>query len=216
MNIKSILYTGLHPKLYSHLGNVYHHPMIEIAELEDYGLVDKEITRLNEYSILIFTSSYAVMFFFKRLKQIANINDIKHLILFSIGKHTSATLASFDITPNFEPIEDSSVGLVKLFKKLSISNEKILIPRSNIARSYMPVELRKKGNEVKTLAIYRNIYPQTMEKQNLDKFGAIIFTSPSCVDNFMKTYGQLPSNKEFITKGRETQKRLDYYKIHCS
>ena len=112
---------------------------------------------------------------------------------------------------DFEPEEDSSEGLLKLFKKLTTRGENILIPRSNLARQHLPNELRKMGNEVHTVTTYRNIYPKEIKKLNVGFFDSIIFTSPSGVDNFIRTYGFLPIEKEIISRGRETQKRIEYY-----
>lgn len=203
--------TGLHIKNYLHHGNMVHQLMIEIIKPGRYDFLDKEIIRIKEYSSIIVTRSLAVEHFFNRVQCSSDIGKIKHLKIFSIGKHTTKSLMKFGLNANFEPDEDSSKGLLNLFRKMTICCEKILIPRSNLARPFLPNELRKLGNTVHTVTAYRNVYPAEIKKLNIDFFDGIICTSPSGVDNFIRANGSLPMDREIISRGWETQKRIDYY-----
>lgn len=51
--------------------------------------------------------------------------------------------------------------------------------------------------------------PEHPRLVNLNHFKRIVFTSPSTIDNFIKLYGKLPENTEFITRGPITQKHLE-------
>ena len=51
--------------------------------------------------------------------------------------------------------------------------------------------------------------PKDVRKIDLTAIDRIVFTSPSTIDNFVKIYGYLPQNKELVTRGAITQKRLE-------
>jgi uroporphyrinogen-III synthase len=88
---------------------------------------------------------------------------------------------------------------------------RILIPRSEKALPIIPDGLTAQGWEVKSLIAYRNRMPENLKPLDLTQFAGVIFASPSCVDNFVKLYGELPVDKEFITMGRVTEMQLKKY-----
>ena len=209
-----ILFTGYHIAKYAHLGYVYHHAMIEITDLDDYREVDNEIANIKEHQWLIFTSSFAVEHFFKRLLEIGKDSRyLSQLKVASIGTVTSGKLKKYGIIPDLQTTEESSEGLVKLFKKEGINSAKILIPRSNLAINFLPEALVELGNIVKKLVVYKNQLPNNIKKVEVESFDQVIFTSPSGVDNFIKIYGKLPQKPEIVTRGKETAKRVESYKV---
>jgi uroporphyrinogen-III synthase len=50
--------------------------------------------------------------------------------------------------------------------------------------------------------------PSNPKKVDLSEIDRIIFTSPSTIDNFVKLYGYLPTDKELKTRGVVTEKHL--------
>ena len=64
MEKKRILYTGTNIDKYAHLGYVTHHPMIELVPMPDFSEIDSTINKVNNFDWIVFTSAYAVKFFF--------------------------------------------------------------------------------------------------------------------------------------------------------
>ena len=85
----------------------------------------------------------------------------------------------------------------------------ILYPQSNLSNNTIAEELYKAGYDVETISVYVNKMPKHPRRVNLNHFKRIVFTSPSTIDNFIKLYGKLPDNVEFITRGPITQAHLD-------
>jgi len=201
-------YTG--PKIN---GKIINQPLFEVAELEDKTEVIAEINQLNSFDWIIFTSRYAVKYFFDTLKeQGKDTRSLCRLKIASIGASTTKALNARGIFPDLEPTEDSSYGMLESFAKLTGEKGRILIPRSEKALPIIPDGLTAQGWEVKSLIAYRNQMPENLKPLDLTQFAGIIFASPSCVDNFIKLYGELPAGKELITMGRVTESKLNEYK----
>ena len=98
------------------------------------------------------------------------------------------------------------------FRDKNITSSNILIPRSNLAINFLPEALEELRNTVKKLVVYKNQLPMISKKVEVENFDQVIFTSPSGVDNFIKVYGKLPVKPEIVTRGKETQKRVQSYK----
>ena len=66
------------------------------------------------------------------------------------------------------------------------------------------------GNQVKTVAVYKNELPSDYKKVDLNDFDIVVFTSPSCVINFKALYGKnIPSHLKLISKGDETARTIE-------
>jgi len=86
---------------------------------------------------------------------------------------------------------------MKGIKKLGIEGKRILLPRADIAPSFLPKGLRKLGARVKEVAAYRTelspgensaIISDSLKNGKID---IIIFTSSSTVSNFVKLVGDI-------------------------
>jgi len=73
----------------------------------------------------------------------------------------------------------------------------------------LPEGLKKLGWEVTTVSVYHNTYPDNLKPLDLTKIQNIVFSSPSCVTNFLRLYGSFPAGKQFIFRGKETEKRFN-------
>ncbi len=207
-----ILFTGSNLAKYAHLGYVFHQPMIELSPLHDFTQVDLAIETIADFTWLIFTSMYAVDYFLKRWFELGNdARKLAKLKIASIGGVTSARLKEYGLLPDLQASDESSEGLVNLFVEQNITQSKILIPRSNLATNFLPDMLENMGNQVVKLTVYENIMPLVIKKVEVEGFDQVIFTSPSCVDNFMKTYGRLPQKPEIVCRGKETLKRVEFF-----
>ncbi len=211
---QKILFTGTNISKYADLGYVQHHPMIKLEALNDFTEVDKSILAINTYNWLLFTSAYSVKFFFERLFELnKDTRSLQTVKVASIGSVTSAKLKNFGVIPDVQAKEESSDGIIQLFKDEKIYMQSILLPRSNLAHNYLPKELQSLGNHVAPLVIYNNVKPKIQSEVDPEKFDQVIFTSPSGVDNFIEQYGSLPKKPELISRGKETSKSIDKYRV---
>ena len=180
--IRRTLYTGL----VCNDPNYIHTPLIEI-EAVNYSIPSHE-----RYDYLLFTSRYAV----KHWK-----GSLRGRIV-SIGPSTTHALRNVGAEQVEQTEKDDSYGVIDYFSRQP--RGRVLIPRSNLALDIIPDGLRSLGFDVETLIIYNNVYPHHVRRVNLANIQRVVFTSPSTIDNFVKTYGDLPSHIEYVTRGSIT------------
>ena len=88
-------------------------------------------------------------------------------------------------------------------------NRLVFYPHSSLSPEDIPLALQELGFNVLSAIVYNNELPKNPRRVNLNHFKRIAFTSPSTIDNFIKLYGKLPENTEFITRGPITQAHLE-------
>ena len=88
-------------------------------------------------------------------------------------------------------------------------NRLVFYPHSSLSPEDIPLALQELGFNVLSAVAYNNVLPKHVRRVNLNHFKRIVFTSPSTIDNFIKLYGKLPENTEFITRGPITQAHLE-------
>ena len=88
-------------------------------------------------------------------------------------------------------------------------NRLVFYPHSSLSPEDIPLALQELGFNVISAVVYNNELPKNPRRVNLNHFKRIVFTSPSTIDNFIKLYGKLPENTEFITRGPITQDHLE-------
>lgn len=88
-------------------------------------------------------------------------------------------------------------------------NRLIFYPHSSLSSEAIPLALQELGFSIDSVVAYNNELPKNPRRVNLNHFKRIVFTSPSTIDNFIKLYGKLPENTEFITRGPITQAHLE-------
>ena len=88
-------------------------------------------------------------------------------------------------------------------------NRLVFYPHSSLSPEDIPLALQELGFNVLSAVVYNNELPKNPRRVNLNHFKRIVFTSPSTIDNFIKLYGKLPENTQFITRGPITQDHLE-------
>ena len=89
----------------------------------------------------------------------------------------------------------SDLKIVEEFKKIGeIEGKKFLIPRADIARSYLPDALQSLGGKVSDIVAYKTIIAEPRDFRIVDKLkdgeiNVVTFTSSSTVRNFVKIIG---------------------------
>lgn len=203
------LITGTYTEHFRQLGDIVHQPLIEIRPILPNLELERVLNRLIHFEWLIFTSRYSVQFFFQTLeKQGKDTRLLNGLKIASVGKITSQELRLHGIIPDLQPEDESSEGLLNLFQTNKIQPSEVFIPRSYIGLPVLPEGLRALGFNVLTVSLYSNVFPEDIDPLDLTAITHIVFSSPSCVTNFLKLYGTFPTDKAFIFRGKETEKRF--------
>jgi len=203
------LVTGTSAEKYHKLGTVIHQPLIEISRIDPNPELEKYFRSLEQFDWIFFTSRYTVQFFFEFLEFYGkDSRSLAHLKIASMGKLTTAALKKHGIKPDLQPGEESSEGLIGEIELKKIPAGRVLIPRSNLGLPILPENLARLGWEVIRPVFYENRYPDHLKPLDLSKVETIVFPAPSCVTNFVRLYGQLPDDKKYIFRGKETEKRF--------
>lgn len=204
---QTVLLTGTNNEDYKGYDQVVHTPLISIKKTISNDKILKE--ELNSYDWIIFTSRYGVRFFFESLDQLeVDIRALASIKIASVGNVTTAELRKNRIKPDLESTTESAEGIVNHFRENRISNQKILLPRSNKGLKFLSEELLALGNNVIDVAIYENEPNKDAPIVDLSSFQKILFSSPSGVEAFNHLYGDLPSGIQLIARGKTTEDKI--------
>lgn len=168
--------------------------VIQFVDPLDWHPVDEAIARLEEYRWLIFTSANAVERFLHRL--VACDREPRHLAghkLACIGPVTTRRLAAHGLNADAIPIIHKAEELAQCLIDQGVGGRRILIPRAEKAREFLPRRLREAGAEVDVVAVYRTVPSPVptdlVERIEQGRLNLITFTSASTVVNLIDGLG---------------------------
>jgi len=221
---KKTLFTGISSERYFENGLIFHVPMIEIKQLDDYTELDNWIKNLSNrhklsainyklpFDWIVFSSRFGVFYFFKRLFELReDTRSLKGIKIAAIGSSTANKLKEYGIIADLIPKKECSDGLINELKKIIEPSTKILLPRSDIADKGLADGLKRLGAKIYPVVVYRNVMPKNLPELDLNFFDEIIFSSPSTVRNFIKRYGKPPERIKIRTIGPVTEKEWNKY-----
>ena len=164
-------------------------PTIEIAPLEDYASLDLAVRQLSAFDWIIFTSVNGVAAFWERLVGVG-AGLVPALRIAAIGPATAEALQKRGVRAEFIPEEYVAERILDGLG--DVSGRRILLPRADIAREALAVELSRRGAIVDEIAAYRTL-PAAPDPRGLAELrrgvDAIAFTSSSTVRNFVALGG---------------------------
>jgi uroporphyrinogen III methyltransferase/synthase len=211
---KKILFTGTHPEHFQHLGELVHHPLIEIKPLDDYRAVDAQLKHVNRFHWVVFTSQHAVQYFFARLRAVNLDSRALHGVkIASVGEQTTRALQAQGLAPDMQPQVETAKGLVEAFAQREVKGWRVLVPHSNLASKAMVRGLTAMGHRVTPLVVYRTTPPKNKYPVDWEGIQEVFFASPSGVRNFKQQVGQAPANVRCASIGPETERVLRHAKI---
>ncbi len=191
-------------RLFANAGStVIEMPLVKIQRAVLNEIEKKYFTQLHHFQWLIFTSTNGVRSFFENLQEIQeNQNLPESLQLAVIGNKTEQVLNSFGYNAAFTNPGSTGEDFAEYFiQKIKTENTKpnILLALGNIARNVIQDQL----NEFATctrLDLYETETPESLDNNTMqlilsDKYEMLLFTSPSCVRNFMKLAGDIQPEK---------------------
>lgn len=167
-------------------------PTIEIAPLVDTTHLDQAIRDLAKYQWIIFTSVNGVKAFWVRLN-LTSLGDLSGFVgrIAAIGPATARALQAHGVTAILIPDEYVAEAIVEDIGE--VDGQRILLPRADIAREALAVQLRARGAIVDEIAAYRTL-PAAPDPLALAEFkrgvDVITFTSSSTVRNFVMLAGR--------------------------
>ncbi len=166
-------------------------PTIEIAPLQDFSALDRAIRELDTYQWLILTSVNGVSAFWDRLACAGrDASALAGIQVAAIGPATAQALAARGVQARFVPEEYVAEAILDGIG--DVRGQRILLPRADIAREALAVELARRGAQVDEIAAYRTL-PAQPDPEGLASLergvDAITFTSSSTVRNFVALLG---------------------------
>jgi uroporphyrinogen III methyltransferase / synthase len=180
---------------------VIHCPTIEIVEPTSWERLDATIAGLESYDWLIFTSANGVEFFFHRLaeKRPDGLSAVSRLQTCAVGPATARAIVAaggrVDLTARDSTAEGVLAALIKAVGgEEKLAGLRFLLPRARVARELLPAELARRGAQVDAVEAYQTVRPDVdsagmirlITESHID---AIVFTSPSTVNNFAALIG---------------------------
>lgn len=193
------LITELRNGLESMGGTVLHFPVLQTKEIEDKQLLDKTILSLKDYDWIIFTSAYGVQFFIKRLNELGAFKDSCDFPkVCAIGPATANALAESGLKATLIAEKYLAEGVLAAMERFyggvhKLLNLRILIPRAQEAREFLPEALTSAGSHVDVVPCYQMVRPQ-INPEELNRLSGkrpdlIVFTSASTVKNMVEILG---------------------------
>jgi uroporphyrinogen III methyltransferase/synthase len=182
--------------------DVFEFPTIAIEPT----LPDEPIEDLQHYNWIVFTSVNGVEMLFERMEEQGwDGRDLAGVKICVIGTATADAVAKRFLRYDCMPKKYVAEHLLEALKEQEpdLAGKRFLLPRADIARSFLPKALREAGAEVTELVTYRTVKP-TASDDLADALLAykpdlVTFTSSSTTRNFCEMVGP-----ERTTKLKET------------
>ncbi len=155
-------------------------PAIEITPPNDWSPVDQSIRQLDGYQWLIFTSTNAVDSFMRRVKS-AGVNCTLPIAV--VGAATEDRVAAWGLRATMVPQDFRAEGLLEIFPT-DLAGIRILFPRAEEGREFLPDELRRRGAVVDMVTVYRTVklgFEPLKKILAAEQVDCIVFTSPSAI-----------------------------------
>ena len=172
---------------------------IEMHKLKDPQALRGVFDRLAEYTWIIFTSSYGVLYFMEHLADRGiNKHKIEHARICAVGPATASTAVEKGLRVDLVPGVFVAEGILKAFEEQpgglgALNGCRILMPRAKEARDILSVKLTAAGARVDVLPCYETVKAAVEIEVVKDLFShppdLAVFTSSSNVENFLAIVG---------------------------
>ncbi len=176
-------------------GEPYEFPVIETVMPEDAGkkaAIAEALGALHDFDWVFFTSVNGVEFFWRHLaEQKVDIRSLHRARIGAVGPATAEALAERGLVAGELPARFQAEGLLETFGSELQPGQKVLLPRGDLAREWLPDKLRELGLEVTEIDTYETVVTGEDDIELLrlleeKRIHAITFTSSSTVRNFME------------------------------
>ena len=186
-------------------------PLIEIAEPADPAAVDGALRALQRYDWVVFTSANAVRAVARRARALGiGPAEWRARKIASVGPATTAALReSFaGVAIAAEPAVHDALNVLKELAGHA-RGRRFLLPTSDRAREALAEGLRAAGAAVDVVVAYRTTAPDGLRERALeglrDGADAVVFASPSAVQNLLAAAGELAPRVKAAVIGPVTE-----------
>lgn len=174
-------------------GEPYEFPVIdfELPTGDALRETDEALERLAEYDWAFFTSVNGVEYFFHHLERRGvDIRSLHKARIAAVGPATKEALRRHGIVSEELPGSYQAEGMLEAYGMALSAGQKVLLPRGDLARSWLPAELRRQGLDVTEAVMYATVPTREHDEElvKLIREGAIhavTFTSSSTVTNLL-------------------------------
>ncbi len=194
--------SGLAAKLQELGADVVETPAIRIEPRPIEGEVAGAIDKLDDYSLVCFTSTNGVRLFLAAL----SARGMEALALTgttvaAIGPGTAAELARQGVHADVVPERSVAEALVEALADTPVEGRSVLVARGGEGRDVLPEALRGRGAEVDVVALYDTVVEPLSDEQRaaLAEVDYVTFTSASSVRNLLTSLGANPSVERFAS-----------------
>ena len=153
------------------------------------------MAKAGSYDWIIFTSVNGVQAFFDAMRESGlDIRNLGKAKICAIGPKTKEALEEKGLIVAAMPERFVAESVLECLKPLLNFGEKILLPRSDLARTLLMDTLRDLGMKVDEVVAYRTkkvdrFNDEILEKLRDKSIHIVTFTSSSTVKNFMELVG---------------------------
>ncbi|WP_310551414.1 uroporphyrinogen-III C-methyltransferase [Paenibacillus glufosinatiresistens] len=176
-------------------GEPYEFPVIETVpprSEERIAALREALSALHTYDWVFFTSVNGVEFFFRHLAELrVDVRGLARARIAAVGPATAAALAERGLLAEELPGRFQAEGLLETFGPDLVPGQKVLLPRGDLARNWLPEKLAELGLSVTEAQTYETV-PVAEDDEELRKLlqeggiHAVTFTSSSTVRNLLE------------------------------
>ncbi|MED9780532.1 MAG: uroporphyrinogen-III C-methyltransferase [Peptococcaceae bacterium] len=176
-------------------GEAWEAPTIAIDSAAETPELRDAVAKAGNYDWIIFTSVNGVQAFFDAMRDSGrDIRSLGKAKVCAIGPKTKEALEAKGLIVAAMPEKFVAESVLECLKPLLNFGEKILLPRSDLARTLLVDTLRDLGMKVDEVVAYRTkkvdrFNDEILEKLRDKSIHIVTFTSSSTVKNFMELVG---------------------------
>jgi uroporphyrinogen III methyltransferase/synthase len=183
-------------QLLAELGaDVLYQPAIEITPPRDWAVVDRALSRLNEFDWLVFSSAHGVRHLLDRL--LATGRDLRALgsiRLAAIGTGTAEVLRQFHLRADLLPEEFRAEALAEALGPQA-SGQRFLLARASRGREVLSEQLRAAGATVEQVVVYESVDVTQADQHVTELLGNgqihwVTVTSSAIAHSLVRLFGE--------------------------
>ncbi|WP_136608276.1 uroporphyrinogen-III C-methyltransferase [Paenibacillus dokdonensis] len=181
-------------------GESYEFPVIETVYPQDRDKlvrIQDSLSQLNTYDWVFFTSVNGVEYFYRHLaEQGQDVRSLYGAKIAAVGPATAQALIERGIVPVELPERFQAEGLIETLGSQLKPGQRVLLPRGNLARTWMPEKLEELGLDVTAIDTYQTVMSQDEDHELIrlledHAIHIVTFTSSSTVSHLIGKLKQM-------------------------